>query len=95
MIFLILFDIRNMLEIVPDIAQTTHGIRNIFAEIRNVPTGVPCDMWGGDLVIFACYLLKYEEDEILRLERNFITFCQKFRRLQQSSPCVFEKERAS
>ena len=28
----------NMLEIVPDIAQSTHGIRNIFADIRNVPT---------------------------------------------------------
>ena len=27
-----------MLEIVPDIAQTTHGIRNIFVDIRNVPT---------------------------------------------------------
>ena len=27
-----------MLEIVPDIAQRTHGIRNIFADIRNVPT---------------------------------------------------------
>ncbi len=27
-----------MLEIVPDIAQSTHGIRNIFADIRNVPT---------------------------------------------------------
>ncbi len=23
---------------VPDIAQSTHGIRNIFADIRNVPT---------------------------------------------------------
>ena len=31
-----------MLEIVPDIAQNTHCIRNIFADIRNVPTGVPC-----------------------------------------------------
>jgi hypothetical protein len=27
-----------MLEIVPDIAQSTHGNRNIFADIRNVPT---------------------------------------------------------
>ncbi len=27
-----------MLEIVPDIAQSTHGIGNIFADIRNVPT---------------------------------------------------------
>jgi hypothetical protein len=27
-----------MLELVPDIAQSTHGIRNIFADIRNVPT---------------------------------------------------------
>jgi hypothetical protein len=27
-----------MLEMVPDIAQSTHGIRNIFADIRNVPT---------------------------------------------------------
>ena len=27
-----------MLESVPDIAQSTHGIRNIFADIRNVPT---------------------------------------------------------
>jgi hypothetical protein len=27
-----------MLEIVLDIAQSTHGIRNIFADIRNVPT---------------------------------------------------------
>ena len=27
---------------VPDIAQSTHGIRNIFADIRNVPTSVPC-----------------------------------------------------
>ena len=27
-----------MLEIVPDIAQSTHGIRNIFVDIRNVPT---------------------------------------------------------
>ena len=27
-----------MLEIGPDIAQSTHGIRNIFADIRNVPT---------------------------------------------------------
>ena len=27
-----------MLEIVSDIAQSTHGIRNIFADIRNVPT---------------------------------------------------------
>ena len=25
-------------EIVPDIAQSTHGIRNIIADIRNVPT---------------------------------------------------------
>ena len=32
-----------MLEIVPDIAQSTHGIRNISADIRNVPTSVPCD----------------------------------------------------
>ena len=31
-----------MLEIVPYIAQTTHGIRNIFADIRNVPTAVSC-----------------------------------------------------
>ena len=31
-----------MLESVPDIAQITHGTRNIFADIRNVPTGVPC-----------------------------------------------------
>ena len=37
-LFLILFGIRNMLGIVPDIAQSTHGIRNIFADIRNVPT---------------------------------------------------------
>ena len=37
-LFLILFGIRNMLEIVSDIAQSTHGIRNIFADIRNVPT---------------------------------------------------------
>ena len=37
-LFLILFGIRNMLEIVPDIAQSTHGIRNISADIRNVPT---------------------------------------------------------
>ena len=42
MIFLILFGIRNILEIVPDIAQTTHGIRIIFADIRNVPTAVSC-----------------------------------------------------
>jgi hypothetical protein len=27
-----------MLEMVPDIAQSTHGIRNIFSDIRNVPT---------------------------------------------------------
>jgi hypothetical protein len=27
-----------MLEIAPDIAQSTHGNRNIFADIRNVPT---------------------------------------------------------
>ena len=27
-----------MLEMVPDIAQSTHDIRNIFADIRNVPT---------------------------------------------------------
>ncbi len=27
-----------MLEIVRDIAQSTHGYRNIFADIRNVPT---------------------------------------------------------
>ncbi len=27
-----------MLEIVPDIAQSPHGNRNIFADIRNVPT---------------------------------------------------------
>jgi hypothetical protein len=27
-----------MLEMVPDIAQSTHGIRNIFADIRNVST---------------------------------------------------------
>ena len=27
-----------MLEIVPDIAQSTHGNRNIFADIKNVPT---------------------------------------------------------
>jgi len=27
-----------MLEIVPDIAQSTHGIRNIFVDIRNIPT---------------------------------------------------------
>ena len=31
-----------MLEIVPDIAQSTQGNRNIFADIRNVPTSVPC-----------------------------------------------------
>jgi hypothetical protein len=40
-LFLILFGIRNMLvEIVPDIdiAQSTHGIRNIFADIKNFPT---------------------------------------------------------
>ena len=35
---MILFGIRNILEIVPDIAQSTHGIRNIFADIRNVST---------------------------------------------------------
>jgi hypothetical protein len=27
-----------MLEMVPDIAKSTHGIRNNFADIRNVPT---------------------------------------------------------
>ena len=37
-LILILFGIRNMLEIVPDIAQGTHGIRNIFANIKNVST---------------------------------------------------------
>jgi hypothetical protein len=32
-----------MLENVPDIVQSTHGIRNNFADIRNVPTNVPCE----------------------------------------------------
>ena len=27
---------------IPNTAQTTHGIRNIFADIRNVPDDVPC-----------------------------------------------------
>ena len=36
---------QDMLENVPDIDQTTHGIRNIFADIRNnVPTCVFCDL---------------------------------------------------
>ena len=39
---MILFGIRNMLENVPDIVQSTQGIWNIFADIRNVPTGVHC-----------------------------------------------------
>jgi hypothetical protein len=34
-----------MLENVPDIVQSTHGIRNIFADIRNVPSGVPCEFY--------------------------------------------------
>jgi hypothetical protein len=42
-LFLILFAIRNMFENVADVAQITHGIRNIFADIRNVPTAVSCD----------------------------------------------------
>ena len=32
-----------MFENVADVAQITHGIRNIFADIRNVPTAVSCD----------------------------------------------------
>ena len=36
-LFLILFGIRNMMENISDTAQTAHGIRNIFADIRNVP----------------------------------------------------------
>jgi hypothetical protein len=31
---------QEYVEIVPDIAQTTYGIRNIFADIRNIPTAV-------------------------------------------------------
>ena len=37
-LFLILFWYQEHERNVPDIAQSTHGIRNIFADIRNVPT---------------------------------------------------------
>ncbi len=45
-----------MLEVVPDIAQTTHSIRNIFADIRNVPTAffcACCSTSGSDGIIIA------------------------------------------
>ena len=34
-----------MMENIPDTAQTTHGIRNIFADIRYVPTSVLCEFF--------------------------------------------------
>ena len=37
-LFLILFWYQEHERNVPDIAQSTHGNRNIFADIRNVPT---------------------------------------------------------
>ena len=46
-----------MLEIVPDIAQSTHGNRNIFADIRNVPTR-PHTVLGMFLLAFSV-VLKY------------------------------------
>jgi hypothetical protein len=43
-----------MLEIVPDIAQSTHGNRNIFADIRNVPTR-PHTVLGMFLLAFSVF----------------------------------------
>ncbi len=43
-----------MLEIVPDIAQSTYGSRNIFADIRNVPTR-PHTVLGMFLLAFSVY----------------------------------------
>ena len=45
-----------MLEKVPDIAQIAHGIRNIFADIRNVPTAVFCvSNWNIALGVVGSY----------------------------------------
>jgi hypothetical protein len=55
-LFLILFGIRNMLEMVPDIAESTHGIRNIFADIRNVPTRRPHMVLGMFLLAFPVHV---------------------------------------
>jgi hypothetical protein len=43
-----------MLEIVPDITQSTHGNRNIFADIRNVPTR-PHTVLGMFLLAFSVH----------------------------------------
>ena len=50
-----------MWEIVPDIAQSTHGIRNIFADIRNVPTR-PHMVLGMFLLPFSVHIIDTIED---------------------------------
>jgi len=52
-----------MLEIVPDIAQSTHGNRNIFADIRNVPTR-PHTVLGMFLLAFS--VTSIEENQAVR-----------------------------
>ena len=52
-----------MLEIVPDIAQSTHGIRNIFADIRNVPTR-PHTVLGMFLLAFSVTIPEADDENM-------------------------------
>jgi hypothetical protein len=78
-LFLILFGIRNMLEIVPNIAQSTHGgIRNIFADIRNVPTR-PHMVLGMFLLAFPVSLDSNSSSAIIpHLLLQWLSFCEQF-----------------
>ena len=66
-----------MLENVPDIVQSTHGIRNIFADIRNVPTR-PHMVSGMFLLAFPVYLgvidiyLHFRKAENVARELSFL-----------------------
>ncbi len=66
-LFLILFGIRNMLKMVPDIAQSTHGIRNIFADIRNVPTRPHMVLCSYYRYVPCAYLASFREYRTLRI----------------------------
>jgi hypothetical protein len=60
-----------MLEIVPDIAQSTHGNRNIFADIRNVPTR-PHTVLGMFLLAFSVHLHFFVLELLLVLDHLFV-----------------------
>jgi hypothetical protein len=57
-----------MLEIVPDIAQSTHGIRNIFADIRNVPTRPH--------MVLGMFLLAFPVNVIAVMVLAFLSLCK-------------------